>query len=362
MPAKRPTHIHEWMDEPDVDRRELARALACIRWVNRRLGGTGAVLGHLRRWSTRWPRTGGPVRILDVATGSADIPAAVLRWARRGGRHVEVIGLDRHPTTLAIARDWTRTTPGLTLVRGDALRLPVADASVDYATCSMFLHHLDDAAALAVLREMLRVSRRGVIVNDLLRSRWAKACIGVLTLFSGSMAHHDGRISVAKGWTSGEARGWAIALQNPWLRWQSHPFARFTLAGERPDASGSSGEWRRLLTPEQYRITREAGTEQAFTGEYWNTKTPGVYRCVCCGMDLFRSQEKFDSDTGWPSFRQPILPAAITELVDCRHEMVRHEVKCSRCGAHLGHVFDDGPPPEHRRYCINSASLKLVPD
>ncbi|BBM69739.1 peptide-methionine (R)-S-oxide reductase MsrB [Rhodothermus marinus] len=120
-------------------------------------------------------------------------------------------------------------------------------------------------------------------------------------------------------------------------------------------------EWRRLLTPEQYRILREHGTEPAFTGAYWNHKEPGMYRCAGCGLPLFSSEAKYDSGTGWPSFYAPIDPAHVETSDDYSLGMHRIEVHCAACGGHLGHVFPDGPPPTGLRYCINSAALVFEP-
>ncbi|MBY0401464.1 peptide-methionine (R)-S-oxide reductase MsrB [Myxococcota bacterium] len=132
--------------------------------------------------------------------------------------------------------------------------------------------------------------------------------------------------------------------------------------GKTPKVEKSDEEWRKTLSEEEFKVTRCSATERAFTGRYWNEKSKGTYHCVCCGNPLFRSETKYDSGTGWPSFYAPVAEDAVAEKVDRAHGMERVESVCAQCDAHLGHVFPDGPRPTGLRYCMNSASLRLEKD
>ena len=222
----------EWMDADGVDAGQLRRSLTFIRRINALLGYTRATLSHLERFSTGWKR-GQRVDIVDVATGSADVPLAIVRWAARRGFDVHVVGVDRHEKTVHAARDATAAEPRIRIVQGDALRLPFHAGSFDYAVCSMFLHHLSDDEAEAVLRAMGGLSRRGIVAADLLRHRRAYAWISLFTLFANPIVRHDARVSVRQAFSKAEVLALRERAGLGFATYHRHFGHRFVLAGEK---------------------------------------------------------------------------------------------------------------------------------
>ncbi|MDQ3440348.1 MAG: methyltransferase domain-containing protein [Planctomycetota bacterium] len=222
----------EWMDADGVDAGDLRRSLAFIRRVNALFGYTRATLSHLARFSARW-RRGERIEIVDLATGSADVPLAIVRWGERRGIDVHVVGVDRHEKTVLAAREATAGEPRIRIVQGDALALPFGAGSFDYAVCSMFLHHLSDAEAEAVLRAMGELSRRGVIAADLLRHRRAYAWISMFTLFANPIVRHDARVSVRQAFSKPEVLALRERAGLGFAEYHRHFGHRFALAGEK---------------------------------------------------------------------------------------------------------------------------------
>jgi ubiquinone/menaquinone biosynthesis C-methylase UbiE len=222
----------EWMDEPGVERTELEHSLQYIKWVNRVARYTKATISHLDRFSSAW-KPDETITILDVATGSADVPAAILQWADRKSLSVRITGVDLHPITLSVAQREV-TDPRITLLRADAMSLPFADGSFDYAMTSMFLHHLSEEEVLKVLQEMNRVARRGVIIADLVRDRRALAWISLFTLFSSPMIRHDARVSVKQAFTRTEIEALRDRAGLSYAHYHRHFAHRFILDGEKP--------------------------------------------------------------------------------------------------------------------------------
>jgi SAM-dependent methyltransferase len=222
----------EWMDAPDADPDRLCKSLAYIRRINVLFRYTRATLSHFERFSAGW-KQGQTIRILDVATGSADIPRAILQWAQRKGFDVRVVGIDLHAKTLSEARSESNGDIRLRLARADALRLPFADASFDYAVTNMFLHHLDDDQVVVVLREMARVARRGIVAADLNRDAWAYRWINLFTLWANPMVRHDARVSVAQAFTRDEVLVLRDRAGVDFASYYPHFGHRFILAGEK---------------------------------------------------------------------------------------------------------------------------------
>lgn len=230
----------EWMDEPQVDPERLRHSLGFIRTINSMLGYTRATLTHFERLCASW-KPGETIHVLDVATGSADVPIALAKWARRRGFNLRIIGLDRHATTARMADERVSEFPSIRIVRGDALSLPFASRTFDYVITSMFLHHLDDASIVKALREMDRVARRGIVAADLLRHRRAYAWISLITLFSTPMLKHDARVSVAQALTKPEVLAIRSRAGVDYAKYHRHFGHRFVLAGERPANGATSG-------------------------------------------------------------------------------------------------------------------------
>ncbi|MCB9846213.1 MAG: methyltransferase domain-containing protein [Phycisphaeraceae bacterium] len=230
----------ELMDAPDVDRDQLGRALAYIRWVNRRLGGTRALVAPLSRWARRWP-SDRPITMLDVGTGSADLPVVAARWARRNGHDLRITAIDLHDGTLGHARAFvernTDVRDAITLELADALSLRerFADGSFDVVHAGLFLHHLPEEGVVRVLTAMDHIARAGVIWNDLCRSLAAKAAVRLLTLSASRMIRHDARVSVEAGFTRHEAIELA---RRAWRRTPEYTlsvrYQRFTVVGHTP--------------------------------------------------------------------------------------------------------------------------------
>lgn len=222
----------EWMDEPNADPRQLRQSLMYIRRINRLMGYDRLIVHYLRGFSARW-KPGQTIRILDVATGSADIPQAILRWANRRGFDVRVVGIDLSPQVVATARETAEAEPGLQIVTGDATRLPFDDNSFDYAVTSMFLHHLDEGDAVRALAEMGRVARRGIIASDLLRLRRSYAFVTLATLLANPMVKHDARVSIAQAFSKKEITAIRDQAGVGFARYSQHLAHRFALAGEK---------------------------------------------------------------------------------------------------------------------------------
>ena len=229
----------ELMDDPGTDRGDLERSLRFIRSVNRRLGGVQAALGHLQRWSAGWP-SDETIRIIDIGTGSADIPLAIATWASRCDRRVHITAVDAHPTTLDLARAHVGDRADIELVLADARELTdrYEAGGFDYAHAGMFLHHLGDIEVMTVLRQMDRLTTRGLIWNDLVRGALEKLAIRIITLGRPAMVRHDALVSVAAGFTKPEALDLAERVGLSSITYRRHLFGRFTLTSTKPARPG----------------------------------------------------------------------------------------------------------------------------
>ena len=221
----------EWMDEDSVDPRLLQKSLRFIRRINTLLGYTRATLQHLERFSRNWPR-GSKIRLIDLATGSADVPRAILRWADRRGLDIHIVGVDRHAVTAQTAAEGS-ADHRLNIIQADVFDLPFEPGSFDYAMTSMFLHHLDDDSVVRVIETMNRLASRGIIIADLIRNRRAYAWASLFTCGSNAMVRHDARVSVGQSFNRQEV----LELRNragvQFMEYYRHFGHRFVLAGEK---------------------------------------------------------------------------------------------------------------------------------
>jgi SAM-dependent methyltransferase len=222
----------EWMDAPDIEPAAIQTSLSFIRQVNRMLGYTRSTIAHFKQFSRSW-KPGERIRILDVATGSADIPRAVVRWGESAGFAIEAVGLDRHPLTSLEAQAKSDSDSQIKIVRGDALQLPFADGGFDYVMTNMFLHHLDEDAVVQVLREMNRVARRGIVAADLVRDRRAYAWITLFTLFASPIIRHDARVSVQQAFSKPEFLELCNRAGLSYATYTGHFGHRFVVAGQK---------------------------------------------------------------------------------------------------------------------------------
>jgi len=221
----------EWMDEDNADPEELRQSLVFIERVNRYLRYTRTLIRHLARLSVAW-KPGEDISILDIATGSGDVPREILAWGKKRGVDLRITGVDRQAETLQLARE-TKTGPQIRFVRADALALPFTPGSFDYVICSMFLHHLSENEAIAVIESADRISRRGFLIADLERSRRAYAWISLFTLLSNPMVKHDARVSVKQAFTRDEILELCRRAKVKDVRYHRHFGHRFVLAKEK---------------------------------------------------------------------------------------------------------------------------------
>ena len=234
--ASREKHI----DDADIDPADLAETMACLRTINRRAGGISSILQQFRAWSANWPKDQ-PVRILDLCTGSADIPLAIAQWAQDAGFDVRIVAVDHHPGILRVAAEYLEAKPAagrIQLLQADLFNLPFEPNSFDYVMCSAALHHFPQIRVLTALRIMERLMTRGLLWSDMHRGFWPELCVSLALTGKPAKVRHDGLAAAKSGFTRAEVRDIASRLDMGYLRYQRHFVYRFVLAGER------KGAWR----------------------------------------------------------------------------------------------------------------------